>query len=97
MEANEEIFVATFLIAIGIFSLILGLLIMKFASGTTKKTGILSTLVGVVFMAIWAFLTFVQESYCSSIIFWDAIVAVLGAVVGAGLAFVLFLIVIMYS
>jgi len=97
MQENTEVFMATLLAAIGLFSLLLGALIMKFASGKTKTTGILATGMGAVFLVLWLVLTFVTETYAVEIIFWDAIVAVIAAVLGAGVAFVVFLLSIMYS
>jgi len=92
-----EIIMATLSISTGFFSLILGLLMVKFASGGTKKTGIATCVIGVIFLGIWAFLTFCSETYAVEIVFWDAIAAVVGALVGAAAAFVLFLVAIMYS
>jgi len=96
MEANGDIFVAVLLIAIGLFSLILGLLMVKFASGETKKLGLVTTIIGAVFLVIWVALTS-TGTYAVEIVFWDAIAAVVGALVGAAAAFVLFLVAIMYS
>ena len=97
MACFVDIFVATLLISIGLFSLILGILMVKFASGDTKMTGILTCLIGVIFLFVWAFLTLIAETYAMEIVFWDAIAAVVGALLGAAAAFVLFLLAIMYS
>ena len=97
MACFVDIFVATLLIAIGLFSLILGLLMVKFSSGGTKKTGILTSVIGAIFLAIWASLTFGTETYAVEIVFWDAIAAVVGALLGAVAAFAIFLVAIMYS
>ena len=97
MEANSDIFVATLLIAIGFCSLILGLLIVKFASGDTKKTGMFTLVMGVVFLLSWVVVSVVNETYAMEIIFWDAFLAILGALLGAAAAFMLFLGAIMYS
>ena len=97
MACWQEIFVATLIIAIGLFSLVLGLLMVKFASGGTKNTGILTSVIGAIFLGIWASLTFGSETFAVEIVFWDAIAAVVGALLGAVAAFVIFLVAIMYS
>jgi len=97
MEASLSFFMATLLFGIGIFSLILGLVVAKFASGKTKKTGMISLGVGLFFLVIWAYLTYGTGTYSCGFIFWDAILAVGGAIIGAVVGVLLFLFSIMYS
>ncbi len=95
MEPLQNILMSTVLISTGLFAMVFGLGMVKFASMEQKGSGMLTTVLGMMIIAIWSALSF--ETLCFQIVVWDVFFAVAGALLGGTLAVGIFLVVIMYS
>jgi hypothetical protein len=101
-----NMFLFVFLLSFAVFSLLAGVFTAYFGAGKSRLIGGVLLAIGVVIILIWVYFGLIQD-YPDDTIFgvlhWeaartmDAFITVLGAVVGAVLAIVLFLVAIMKS
>jgi hypothetical protein len=99
-------FLFVLLMSFAIFSLIAGIFTAYFGAGKSRAIGGVLLVLGLVVILIWIYFTFMSEypdDTLLGIVHWeaaktlDAFVTVLGAIVGAVIAIVLFLVAIMKS